>query len=137
MDKLEQYFKLLFAITVTTITRFLGGWDMALQTLIIMIALDYGSGLAKAFYEKRLSSEIGAKGIVKKVMMLLVVVMASQLDIFMNTKSQLIRTAVIYFYVANEGISILENLTALDVPFSKVLRDKLLQLKGKQDDNKN
>lgn len=105
---------------------------MALQVLIILISADYLTGVCKAFCNKNLSSDIGAKGIIKKVALLVVVAIATQLDRLINT--ELIRTAVIYFYVANEGLSILENLTAMGVPFPKQLTEKLIQLRG--DDKK-
>lgn len=107
---------------------------MALQVLIILIAADYLTGVVKGFFGKKLSSCIGAKGIVKKVMLLAVVALAAQVDRLMNTEAQVVRTAVIYFYVANEGISILENLAALGIPLPKQLTERLLQLRG--DDKK-
>ena len=133
---MDRYAKVIFTAFSTIITVMLGGWDMALQVLVTMLALDYLTGLAKAFCVKNLSSEIGAKGIVKKVMILAIIVLASQIDRLMGTQSQLVRTAVIYFYVANEGISILENLSAIGIPMPQQLREKLLQVRGK-DNNAN
>lgn len=130
MQTLEQYVKIIFAVAATAITNLLGGWDMVLEVLITMIVIDYVSGIAKAFCCKGLSSQIGAQGIIKKVMILVIIVLASQIDRLMNTQSQLIRTAVIYFYVANEGISILENLALMGIPLPKQLKEKLFQLKG-------
>lgn len=128
MQSLANYIKIGFSVSATVLTIILGGWDMALSVLIILIAADYLTGLCKAFCFGGLSSCIGAKGIAKKVMLLVVVAVAAQLDRLINT--ELIRTAVIYFYVANEGLSILENLTSIGVPFPKQLTDKLIQLKG-------
>ena len=128
MQSFESYIKIGFTILATTLTTIFGGWDMALSVLVILIVADYITGVGKAFCNKVLSSDVGSKGIIKKVMILVVVALAAQLDRLIST--ELIRTAVIYFYVANEGISILENLTALGVPFPKQLTDRLLQLRG-------
>ena len=110
----------------------LGGWDIALQTLLIIIVLDYITGICKAIHNKKLNSEIGLKGIVKKVGYLIIVAVAVILDrIAGNTGA--IRTLVIYFFVANEGISILENWGGMGLPLPKKLTETLEQLKNDND----
>lgn len=112
----------------TTLVFLLGGWDIALQLLLIAVCLDYLTGVLKAIYNKKLNSTIGAKGIVKKIGYFLLVAVAVMIDRIMGDTGA-IRTLVIYFFVANEGISILENWGDMGVPFPQKLRDTLEQLK--------
>lgn len=113
----------------TALVYYLGGWDIALQMLLIIILLDYITGICKAIHNKKLNSEIGLKGIVKKVGYLIIVAVAVILDrIAGNTGA--IRTLVIYFFVANEGISILENWGAMGLPLPQKLTETLEQLKN-------
>lgn len=116
----------------TTLVYFLGGWDVALQILLLVVALDYITGVCKAIYNKKLNSEIGAKGIVKKIGYFVVVALATILDRTMGDTGAL-RTLVIYFFVANEGISILENWGGMKLPLPKKLVETLEQLKNKGD----
>jgi toxin secretion/phage lysis holin len=116
----------------TTLVYLLGGWDIALQTLIIVMGLDYLTGVCKGIFNKKINSTIGVKGIIKKVGYLIVVAVAVELDrIAGNTGA--IRTLVIYFFVANEGISILENWGAMGLPLPKKIFDVLEQLKNEND----
>lgn len=113
----------------TALVYFLGGWDIALQILITVIVLDYITGICKAIYNKKMNSKVGAKGIIKKIGYLIVVAVAVELDrITGNTGA--IRTLVIYFFVANEGISILENWGGMGLPLPQKLTDTLEQLKN-------
>lgn len=113
----------------TALVYFLGGWDIALQTLLIVIVLDYITGICKAIYNKEINSSVGLKGIMKKVGYLIIVAVAVILDrIAGNTGA--IRTLVIYFFVANEGISILENWGGMGLPLPQKLIDTLEQLKN-------
>lgn len=113
----------------TALVYYLGGWDIAIQTLIVVVVLDYITGLCKAIHNKKVNSEIGLKGIVKKVGYFIVVAVAVILDrIAGNTGA--IRTLVIYFFVANEGISILENWGGMGLPLPQKLIDTLDQLKN-------
>lgn len=121
------------SVILTTIIYLLGGVDIALQCLIIMIILDYVSGVASAIYNKKLNSQVGLKGILKKFMYLVIVCVSVILDrIIGNTGA--IRTLVIYFFVANDGISILENIGKMGIPLPKKLIDTLEQLKKKGDE---
>lgn len=121
------------SVILTTIIYLLGGIDIALQCLLIMIILDYISGVASAIYNKKLNSQVGLKGILKKFMYLVIVCVSVILDrIIGNTGA--IRTLVIYFFVANDGISILENIGKMGIPLPKKLIDTLEQLKKKGDE---
>ena len=119
--------------TLTTwLVYFLGGWDVALQVLIVIVILDYVSGLCNAMYNKKLSSAIGLKGIIKKVGYFVIVALSVILDKILGNSGAL-RTLVIYFFVANEGISILENWGGMGLPLPKKLFDVLEQLKKDND----
>lgn len=125
---MKNIFNFITGTLATTLVYFLGGWDIALQTLLIVIGLDYLTGVCKAIYNKKLNSTISFKGIVKKIGYLIIVAVAVELDnITGNTGA--IRTLVIYFFVANEGISILENWGSMGLPLPKKIFDVLEQLK--------
>lgn len=112
----------------TTFVYLIGGMDIAITCLLIAIALDYISGLVKAYECKVLSSKIGFRGIIKKVGVLLVVMLSVLIDrVTGNTGA--IRTLVVYYFVANEGLSIIENLAEAGVPIPKSLKKALKSLK--------
>ena len=105
-----------------------GGFDVALSCLVIAIALDYISGLIKAFYTKQLSSKIGFKGLLKKIGILILVMVSVLVDrVAGNTGA--VRTLVIYYFVANEGLSIIENLAETNIPIPAVLKRALKAIK--------
>lgn len=116
----------------TTLVYFLGGWDIALQILITVIVLDYATGIFKAIYNKKIDSSVGLRGIIKKVGYLIIVAIAVILD-KLTGNTGAIRTLVIYFFVANEGISILENWGGMGLPLPQKLTDTLEQLKNEND----
>lgn len=127
----------IFAVIGTTIARALGGWDVALRVLVALIVVDYVTGVIIAILDKKLSSEIGFRGLFKKMMIFALVYLAVLVDQATNT--DVIRTLTIMFYIANEGISVLENSTILGVPYPEPLKNILLQLKNKsngQEDKK-
>ena len=114
---------------VCTILYFLfGEFDIALQCLLVFIVLDYISGLIKAFCTKTLSSKIGFKGIVKKVGILAIVALSVSLD-RLGGNTGAIRTLVIYYFVANEGLSVLENLAEAGIPIPKSIKKALKNIK--------
>jgi len=119
----------IFAVIGTIIAKALGGWDMALQVLVAMVVLDYITGITLAIFEKKLSSEIGFKGLFKKMMIFALVYLSILLDQATNT--DIVRTLTIMFYIANEGISILENAGKLGVPYPAPLKNILVVLKQK------
>lgn len=129
MDKLDNYFKFLVAGIGTGLTWLFGAWDMAIVTLTIFVGLDYALGVLRAFINKEVSSSIGAKGIAKKAVIFVVLIVAVLLDRLSNTGTWVFRTLVCYFYIANEGISLLENCASLGLPIPPKLKEALLQLK--------
>ena len=110
----------------------LGGLDIALECLLIAIVVDYISGMIKAYTTKTLSSRIGYKGILKKVGIIAIVTLSVLLDRITGEHGA-IRTLVIYYFVANEGLSILENLAAAGVPVPEVISNTLQNLKNKKE----
>lgn len=117
----------------TALVYLLGGFDIALQCLLIAIALDYVSGIIKAFTTKTLSSRIGFSGIVKKLGILLLVMVGVLVDrVSGNTGA--IRTLVIYYFVANEGLSIVENLSIAGIPIPKGLKNALKVIRKESED---
>lgn len=114
---------------VCTILYFLfGEFDIALQCLLVFIVLDYISGLIKAYCTKTLSSKIGFKGILKKVGILAIVALSVSLD-RLGGNTGAIRTLVIYYFVANEGLSVLENLAEAGIPIPKSIKRALKNIK--------
>lgn len=105
-----------------------------LLALIAFMVLDYITGLSVAIVKKELSSEVGFKGIFKKVLILILVGVGNILDVHVLGEGSVCRSAVIGFYLANEGISILENAGKLGLPLPKKLLEILKQLKNKEDE---
>lgn len=95
---------------------FLGGWDGLLYALIAFVAIDYVTGVMCAISNHTLSSEVGFKGICRKVLIFLLVGIGSILDAHVIGSGSVLRTAVIFFYISNEGVSILENAARLGLP---------------------
>ncbi len=119
-----------FSVILTTIIYLLGGIDIALQSLLIVIVIDYLTGIASAIYNKELSSKMGFKGIIKKFSYLLVVALSVVIDNLLG-QSGLIRSLVIYFFVANDGLSIIENMAEMNIKLPQKLIDALEQIKKK------
>ena len=113
---------------------FLGGMDGLMIALIVMMTLDYISGVMCAIIDKKLSSAVGFKGICKKVFILMLVGVAHIIDLHVVGTGSALRGAVICFYMSNEGLSLLENAAHIGLPIPDKLRDILTQLHGKERD---
>ena len=107
-----------------------GPWDALINALIALVALDYVTGVICAAANKRLSSEIGFKGLIKKALIFALVAVAGVADKVIPATNQAIRSAVILFYIANEAISILENAAELGLPVPEKLKAVLIKTKG-------
>lgn len=118
------------SVILTTFVYLVGGFDIAIQSLLIVIVIDYLTGIASAIYKKELSSKIGFKGIIKKFCYLLVVALSVVIDNLLG-QSGLIRSLVIYFFVANDGLSIIENMAEMNVKLPQKIIDALEQIKKK------
>ena len=107
---------------------FLGGCDGLLYALIIFVAVDYITGVMCGIADKALSSEVGFRGICRKVLIFLMVGIAHVLDMHIIGSGSVLRTAAIFFYISNEGVSILENAAHLGLPVPEKLKAVLEQL---------
>ena len=107
---------------------FLGGYDGLLYALVVFMVADYITGVMCAISDKTLSSAVGFKGICRKVLILMLVGIANLLDVEVIGTGAVLRTAVIFFYLSNEGVSMLENAAHLGLPVPDKLKDVLQQL---------
>ena len=113
---------------------YLGGVDPSLYTLLDFVVVDYITGVLRAVNEKKVSSRIGAKGTTKKVLIFLLVGVGHMLDVQLGT-GNVLRDAVIFFYISNEGISLLENAVSIGLPVPEKIKEALKQLHGKEDES--
>jgi toxin secretion/phage lysis holin len=129
LDSLQIIAGITLAALGTAASALLGGWDMWLQVLVYFVIADYLTGVLAAFCLKKLSSEVGARGIAKKVFIFLLVGIAYQIDMLAGT--ELVRVAVCAFYIGIEGLSILENAGKLGIPLPEVLTSALEQMQNR------
>lgn len=122
--------KYIFSMCLSIFSYLIGGIDHMLISLLIMISIDYITGILKGIYEHKLSSKISIKGIIKKIGYLLVVIVATIFDRILYDDTFAIRTLVIYFFIANESISILENWSLIGLPLPKKLQQITKNLKN-------
>lgn len=135
MDKLFNQISVIFGIVGGTCTYLLGGWDILLKTILYLAIADYATGWIKAIYLKKLSSEIGFRGLLKKIVMFIVIEAAFEIQELIGSTIPL-REVVIMFYIANEGLSLLEN-AAIFVPVPDTVKNVLLQLRDKDSEPEN
>lgn len=131
VDNMKEFWNLIqfiFAAVGGWLGWFLGGCDGLLIALVLFVVIDYITGVMCAISDHRLSSEVGFRGICKKIVIFLLVGIAQILDIEIIKTGSVIRTAVIFFYLSNEGVSILENAAHLGLPIPGKLKDVLEQL---------
>lgn len=112
---------------------FLGGCDGLLFALIAFVVIDYITGVMCAINDHTLSSEVGFRGICRKVLIFLLVGIANILDVHVIGTGSVLRTAIIFFYISNEGVSLLENAGRLGLPIPQKLKDILAQLHDRAD----
>ncbi len=133
MNSILASIKSVIAVVGGYIAMFLGGFDGILIALCIFAVVDYLTGVIAAIIEKKLCSRIGFLGIARKILMFLMVGVATILNTNVLGGEMPIREIVIMFYIANEGISIIENSARLGLPIPKKLIDVLEQLKKQGD----
>ena len=136
MDKLFNSISIITGVVGGVVAALFGSYDKVMCTLVILMVLDYIAGVIKAVYTKSLSSEIGFKGLLKKIAMLVIVALANTIQNLMGGNVA-VREIVIMFYIANEGISILENAAVILPQMPDKLKDILLQLRGDNNENRN
>ena len=115
---------------------FLGGCDGLLFALVVFVAMDYITGVMCAAADRKLSSEVGFKGICRKVLIFTLVGIGNILDVYVLGGTGVLRTAVIFFYLSNEGVSLLENAAHLGLPIPEKLKEVLEQLHDRATDEK-
>lgn len=130
MDKIFNWISIIFGMVGGCLTYWLGGWDVLLKTIVFLAVADYITGWIKAIYNKELSSEIGFKGLLKKIVMFIVIAVSFMIQGLIGGTIPL-REVVIMFYIANEGLSLLEN-AAVFIPIPDKLKSVLLQLRDKE-----
>ena len=135
MKEIWNWIQLGFAAVGGWLGWALGGLDGFLYALIAFVVIDYITGVMCAVVDKKLSSEVGFKGIFKKILIFAMVAVGHMLDTNILGNGSVLRTAVIFFYIANEGVSLLENTARLGLPVPQKLKDVLAQLHGKSNNN--
>ena len=129
---MDNILKNILAGVCTVLSFLFGDMEGLMIALVALIILDYISGVIAAAVEKRLSSEVGAKGIAKKIFMLLIVALANIVDINVIGSGHTLKTVTVVFYLCNECISLIENAGRIGVPVPKKLLDVLEQLRDKE-----
>lgn len=130
---MDNIFKNILAWICTIISFLFGDMEGMMIALVALIILDYISGVIAAAVEKRLSSEVGAKGIAKKIFMLLIVALANIVDTSVIGDGHVLKTVTVVFYICNECISLIENAGRIGVPVPKKLLDVLEQLRDRDE----
>ena len=133
----DTYFDALIGLGGAFLSFFLGGLDSVMTVLLVLVACDMVSGLLKAIMLKRLCSDIGFKGIAKKVCMFIFIGIAHVLDREMLGNSPVLRDGVMMFYIASESISIMENAIDMGAPVPEILKERFLSWRNKQLVSKN
>lgn len=131
MSKLWNVLSGVFAVIGLWLGLFIGPVNGLLIALIVFVLTDYVTGFASAIVRKELSSSVGFKGLARKVLIFLIVGIANVLDVYVLGANAVLRTAVILFYMCNEGLSIIENAGEIGLPIPKKLKDVLAQLRKK------
>ena len=134
MKEFWNTIQIIFAAVGGWLGYFLGGCDGLVYALLLFVIVDYITGVMYAIVSKKLSSEIGFKGICKKVLIFVLVGLANILDVQIIGTGSVLRTAVIFFYISNEGVSLLENAAHLGLPVPEKLKDILQQLHNRAEE---
>lgn len=136
MKEFWNTIQLIFTAVGGWLGYFLGGCDGLLYALIAFVVIDYITGVMCAIINKQLSSEVGFKGIFRKVLIFLLVGIANIIDVQVIGTGAVLRTAVIFFYISNEGVSLLENAGHLGLPIPEKIKTVLEQLHDRAENGK-
>lgn len=134
MNTKEFSFSTVIAATGTIVSAWLGGWDAALNVLVVLMIIDYVTGFLGAIKNRKVDSEVMFWGGIRKGIILVVLAVAVLLDQMVGNAEPILRTLAIYFYVAREGVSVTENLGILGVPLPPGIARVLTQLQEKGED---
>jgi len=136
MKEFWNTMQMVFAAVGGWLGYFLGGCDGLLIALVVFTVVDYITGVMCAINDQKLSSEVGFRGICRKVLIFFLVGVANILDVQVIGSGSVLRTAVIFFYISNEGVSLLENAGHLGLPIPEKLKDILAQLHDRAENGK-
>lgn len=136
MKEFWNTIQLIFSAVGGWLGYFLGGCDGLLYALLVFVTVDYLTGIMCAINDHSLSSEVGFRGICRKVLIFLLVGMANILDVQVIGTGSVLRTAVIFFYISNEGVSLLENAAHLGLPVPDQIKLVLEQLHDRSEEGK-
>lgn len=136
MKEFWNTIQLIFSAVGGWLGYFLGGCDGLLYALIAFVVIDYITGVMCAIINKQLSSEVGFKGIFRKVLIFLLVGIANIIDVQVIGTGAVLRTAVIFFYISNEGVSLLENAGHLGLPIPEKIKTVLEQIHDRAENGK-
>ena len=134
MKEIWTWIQLALTAVGGAIGWFFGGMDGLIYALLVFVTADYITGVMCAIADKKLSSEVGFKGICKKVLIFVMVGIGHIMDTYLIDNEEVLRTAVIFFYCSNEGVSMLENAGHLGLPIPAKLKDILEQLHDRTED---
>lgn len=134
MKEFWNTIQLVFAVLGGWLGYFLGGCDGLLYALLAFVVIDYLTGIMCAINDHSLSSTVGFRGICRKVLIFLLVGIANILDVSVIGSGSVLRTAVIFFYISNEGLSLVENTAHLGLPVPEKIKAVLEQLHDRTDD---
>ena len=131
--KYKNYFDTVCGLFGGVVTYLLGGFNTALQVILLFMALDYITGVIASALNGGLNSEVGAKGLAKKAGIIIMIILGSLLDRLTLNDEFIFRNVVIFFFIANEGISITENLGRIGLPIPEKIKNILEQLKEEKE----
>ena len=129
----RDIFRYIVAIGGSLVTYLFGGWSALIQILVAFVVIDYVTGVLAAGVRREISSSVGGRGIARKVLIFVLVACGHLVDMALGT-ADVIRDAVIYFYIANELLSIIENAGEIGLPVPDILKNAIERLKGKEQD---
>lgn len=132
-EKMELFFKALLVFGGTAVSFLFGAWHISLTILLVFMCTDFITGIMKGAYQGRLRSAVGYKGILKKGGIFIVIILANMLDMLVSNGMPIFRTMAVFFFIGNEGISILENLGQMGVKVPKGIANKLEQLSKQEE----
>jgi toxin secretion/phage lysis holin len=135
MKETIQTIQAIFTAAGVFVGWFMGGFDGFMYALLAFVIIDYLTGVMVAVLEKKLSSEIGFRGIFKKILIFILVGIGNIIDVYIIGNGSAVRTAVIFFYISNEGISIFENIGKIGLPIPEKLKRALEQINTEDKNN--
>ena len=135
MKEFWNVVQMVFAAVGGWLGYFLGGCDGLLYALVAFVVIDYITGVMCGIADRKLNSEVGLKGIAKKILIFLLMGIANILDVNVIGTGSVLRTAVVFFYISNEGVSLLENAAHLGLPVPEKMKKVLEQLHDRSDDD--